>query len=86
MPGFLVNWTDVAVGRGKPGKVDVKGYTAIQDAGRLFIRRTLRADAKGEPLKDWAGHSMKSTSTMKWRDGKRGVFLTIAFPSLPTCQ
>ena len=33
--GFSVNWTDVAVDR-ETGKVDVKAYTAIQDAGRAI--------------------------------------------------
>ena len=33
--GFSVNWTDLAVDR-ETGKVDVKAYTAIQDAGRAI--------------------------------------------------
>ena len=33
--GFSVNWTDVAVDQ-ETGKVDVKAYTAIQDAGRAI--------------------------------------------------
>ena len=33
--GFSVNWTDVAVDR-ETGKVHVKAYTAIQDAGRAI--------------------------------------------------
>jgi CO/xanthine dehydrogenase Mo-binding subunit len=53
-PGFSINMADVRVDE-ETGKVDVLRFTAIQDAGRRFTRRTSRVRCRAARRRESVG-------------------------------